>query len=170
MTELATRLPSARLGEAMPFLMISSFPTTWMIASCGSRSRVSTIVSMLSTISAPALVRHARSPGACSREQRSCVNATAHASTSPPERRSTARRPRRSTCTRCKRLKAAFESERDLSTKLHGALVRHCYETFSLPSLRRTSHPDARTRAVSSDHDQINGRRSLVSASASETT
>ena len=62
-------------------------------------------------------------------------------------------------CTKWKRLKAAFESEHDLSTKRQGALVRHCYETFSLPSLRRTWQTDARTRDGSSDHDQMNGRR-----------
>ena len=46
--------------------MISSFPTIWMIASCGSQSRVSKIVSTLSTTSAPALMRRARSQEACS--------------------------------------------------------------------------------------------------------
>ena len=85
MTDVVTRA-FRRLGRATPFPTTSSFPTTWTMASDGSRSRASEVVSMRSTISARVPVRHARSLEGCSPEQRSCVSATAHSSTSPRER------------------------------------------------------------------------------------
>src|ERR1700690_2356011 len=84
-------LPTFAARDCIPIPSSNCYPcttlflTTWMIASCGFQSRASKIVSTPLMISAPAHVRGARSPRACSPGRQFCVSATAPASTSQPE-------------------------------------------------------------------------------------
>ena len=77
-------------------------------------------------------LRHARSPGACSRGRRSCANATALVLISPLERSSTARRPSHSTSTKCKRSKAAFMSEPNCDDRQLAVEMAHCVASDSV--------------------------------------
>jgi hypothetical protein len=68
-------------GNAIP----NDFVVPYYLDGRKRRIAIARVDNRLYAFDDPAPARHARSPGACSQGRRSCANATAPGSTSPPE-------------------------------------------------------------------------------------